>query len=289
MINYDGGNHTTTLSLHSTNQYPDEHMWLRSDRYHPTPSETIPHLVNKLYFQKNGKFLDSKWRKHLGSPNLTAAHESWTIQNPSYRVRFFDLATARKYLEQYYHKAFLRAFDCIQPFSSKSDLFRSALLYREGGWHSDYKQVCLQLKLLDRISNETDFFVTRDIGGRVAQTNHCLSNALVGSVPRHAVVAKNLELILRNVQSQHYGDSPIHATGPCVLGKAFKEVKGAGAYYELTGRYRNNLFQWNGKDIVQHKCDGCGASQSWTLGNNYNTLWKQKTYYCEDAASIFED
>lgn len=220
---------------------------------------------------------------------MTAAHESWTIQNPSYRVRFFDLATARKYLEQYYHKAFLRAFDCIQPFSSKSDLFRSALLYREGGWHSDYKQVCLQLKLLDRISNETDFFVTRDIGGRVAQTNHCLSNALVGSVPRHAVVAKNLELILRNVQSQHYGDSPIHATGPCVLGKAFKEVKGAGAYYELTGRYRNNLFQWNGKDIVQHKCDGCGASQSWTSGNNYNTLWKQKTYYCEDAASIFED
>lgn len=52
----------------------------------------------------------------------------------------------------------------IQAFAGKSDLFRMALIFREGGFHTDWKTVCLQQNLLDRIANSTDFFAALDYG-----------------------------------------------------------------------------------------------------------------------------
>jgi len=48
------------------------------------------------------------------------------------------------------------------------------------------------------------------------------------------------------------------------------------------------LYNWKGQDIVLGKCQGCSTGQDWHNGNNYNTLIKQKKYYCEDSASIFQ-
>ena len=53
----------------------------------------------------------------------------------------------------------------IQAFAGKSDLFRMALLFREGGFHTDWKTVCLQQNLLDQIANSSDFFAPLDYGG----------------------------------------------------------------------------------------------------------------------------
>jgi hypothetical protein len=92
---------------------------------------------------------------------------------------------------------------------------------------------------------------------------------------------------MSNVQTKQYGSSPLHPTGPCAFGKAFDEVKGRDEYRHLKAEHKNNAFFWQGEKIVLHKCPDCGSDQEWKSGNNYNTLWKSRSYYCEDAASIF--
>ena len=72
--------------------------------------------------------------------------------NPGYQIRYFDLLACRKYLQDFFHPVFLRAFDCIEAFGGKANLFRYLVIYREGGFYSDWKQVCLKEGLLDELS-----------------------------------------------------------------------------------------------------------------------------------------
>jgi hypothetical protein len=134
---------------------PVEETWLLSPLDVLLGNHSIPRRINRIYFQKDGKFVTNQDI----SASLREAHRSWLTMNPGYQVRYFNLINARKYLQTYFHPVFLSTFDCIQAFAGKSDFFRVALLYREGGFHSDWKQECLEFKLLERISNETNFFV----------------------------------------------------------------------------------------------------------------------------------
>jgi len=74
--------------------------------------------------------------------------------NGDYDIRYYNLHLARLYLQRYYHPIFLRAFDCIEAFSGKTNLFRYLLVYREGGFYSDWKQECKVLGLLNWLSSE---------------------------------------------------------------------------------------------------------------------------------------
>jgi mannosyltransferase OCH1-like enzyme len=139
-----------------TPQPPPQDMWLISSS-ESTRQQTnrIPKIINRIYFAKDGNY------PAVVSNAIKQAHKSWLDNNPGYHVRYFNLIKARRYLLKHFHPVFLRAFDCIEAFAGKSDLFRMALLYREGGFHADWKTVCLEKNLLERISNGTDFFVTK--------------------------------------------------------------------------------------------------------------------------------
>lgn len=131
---------------------PDKQLWLLQHRNHPNITGKIPQHISMIYLQRDGQFMDENT-----NPAIKLAHDSWTIMNPEYDIRFFNLLVARKYLKEYFHPAFLRAFDCVQAFAGKADFFRLAVLYRDGGWYSDWKQKCLKKNLLADISRLYDF------------------------------------------------------------------------------------------------------------------------------------
>ena len=247
----------------------------------------IPPTVNKIYFQKRGGF------PSLAdiNPSLAAAHKSWQLRNPGHTIRYYDLFLAREYLDQHFHPVFLRAFDCIEAFSGKSNLFRFALLYREGGWHSDWKQECLESNLLDTLaSGGTQLVISWDRGFHASEHHHCIQSAFIGAIPGHPVIAEALELILKNVQSSHYGAGVLYNTGPCLLGNAFAQVKkrNPGVMDRTTlGVYQDYIFTINNERVVRHKCQDCGLGQDWENGNHYGKLHEQRRYYCEDASSLF--
>ena len=269
---------------------PRVDSWLIKGHHLPEPTGRIPKRISKIFFQKDGNFHPQIFNGNEDISDLIkAAHHSWTDKNPGYRVHYYNIPAARKYLRTFYHPVFLRMFDCIEAFAGKSDLFRMALLYREGGWTSDWKQVCLEDGLLDAIASKVDFFVATDQGNQESIDDRCAQNSFVGVVPRHPVVASYLKGALLNVQGSVYGNNPLSPTGPCLLGWAVRlHDKDFGDTNYRGPTFSDNQFHWNGRAIVEHKCKGCGQDQRWTGGNDYNTLYSNQIYYCQDAASIFK-
>ena len=126
-----------TIILTSDGRYPD---------YFPTilKLEAQPTLNNN-----NGNALQEM---AVEEGSIEEALLSWKVRNPGYEIRYCNLHECRRYLAHYYHPIFLRAFDCIEAFAGKADLFRYLVVYREGGYYSDWKQVCLVDKLLDQLT-----------------------------------------------------------------------------------------------------------------------------------------
>jgi len=289
-----------TVKKDNPKEPPSEDTWLlqTNEALHYTNNGNIPKLINKMYFQTDSQFQDIE--QIAAFENLKEAHNSWQLMNHGYTVRYFNLQSSREYLRRFFHPVFLRTFDCIEAFAGKSDFFRMALLYREGGWHSDWKQVCLQPNLLDRISEETDVFITMDTALRNTRHNGCMQTAFVGSIPKHPILSTYLKIVMQHVHESYYEGFNLFATGPCALGLAVKQEakqhRDKAARYNQTaslGKYYCDSkkfachFYWKEEQVVLHKCEGCGISQDWEMGNNYNTLFQARNFYCEDSAAIF--
>ena len=289
---------------------PKEEEWLIGD--HPVHSMVngggaIPkniHKVNILnqgtleqVFRRNASELNLNVSNDRAVANLQKAHLSWKTRNPGYSIRYFGLNDCRHYLETNFHPIFLRAFDCLEAYACKADLFRYLVVYREGGWYIYWKQVCLVDNLLDTLgSGNTTWFSGFDGANfKYRGVTTCYSNGFFGATPQHPVLSNAIIKVLHNIQSYLYGDHATQPTGPCTLGLAVIE-EGYAANNVNSSRigtynyHRNTMYNgytYEGNTIVQHKCNDCGVQNDWASGNNYYTLWESKHYYCSDAATLF--
>lgn len=235
--------------------------------------------------------------------SLEEAHLSWKEKNPGYEIRYYNLHYCRDYLLQFYHPIFLRAFDCIEAFAGKANLFRFLVAYREGGWYSDWKQVCYVDGLLDWLS--TDNSTKQDLWDQPAVGNttwfsawdrgmkgNFMQAAFFGTVPLSPILGEAIRTILSNVQQRADLKPGAHGnkmTGIGVLGSAVEKIgkDQPGVRLGLYQFFEGMRFFFRGKVIILHKCNECGHSQNWQNGNNYFEKIKIGEYFCPDGASLF--
>lgn len=120
------------------------------------------------------------------------------------------------------------------------------------------------------------------------------SNSFFGAAPQHPVIANTIKKILKHVQTSDYSHDPWYVTGPNLFLEEFKKYFGDEYEKHFAGRYfavgkKQLYFSHKGnKRMVLHKCMNCGQNQDWgATGNNYIDLYKNRQFYCEDAASLF--
>lgn len=273
----------------------------------------IPKVIHKVFLSTNEPL--PNFEELPESDPLKRAHQSWTLRNPGYKMKYYDMDACRNYLRDNFHPVFLRAFDCIEAFAGKSNLFRAAVVYREGGFYSDWKQEALVDGILDIVQNSNEnmasihspvSIVLAPAKGRVfARKRKPINPAFFGAIPGHPMLAVFLEKILMNVRDGFYGDVPQENTGPGVFGDAYKmfyessnnvAVRREYPFWKL--EYKWNEFKVdshggiveNGKILIIHKCDGCGRSGDlWakTGGNDYRLMHKERTYYCSSHRDLF--
>ena len=314
--------HTLEHANKANFSMPGEEEWLLSkpqynkEDHFEAHDQLIPKYLHKVILTATGEFSDTV-AEILNATNgisrpvinsagsLTAAHLTWRELNPDYEIRYYNLHLCRSYLKQFYHPIILRGFDCIEAFSGKVNFFRYLVVYREGGFYSDWKQVCMIDGLLNWLSSKnTTWFSAFD--------NPAKSNAMqagfFGAPPGSPILAEAIDIILRNIQSRAdmiEADQQM-MTGPGVLGRAFFNV-GKRLNWDLPagierrahwnripgvrlGEFRytwGQKFLYNRTLLVVHKCDDCQKNQSWTTGNNYNEKFEMKEYFCPDAPSLF--
>jgi hypothetical protein len=175
------------------------------------------------------------------------------------------------------------------------------VVYAEGGWYSDWKQVCLKPNLLDELGKDVDFYGVWDHGHDGLKKDKCVQNCFFGATPHHPLTADMIRAMLTNIQAEVYNvKHALYTTGPCTFGQVFakfvtKDTKDDGD--NIDGRYRMGYFRdlkiWPTpsnklQTLIEHKCTGCGSDQNWDEGNNYNAMFEGKRYYCQDSKSIFQ-
>tara|TARA_Y100000389_G_scaffold178261_1_gene191262 strand:- start:63 stop:908 length:846 start_codon:yes stop_codon:yes gene_type:complete len=243
--------------------------------------QSIPKIIHKVYIEHSMKLPTEL------SENLKKAHESWTLLNPGYKMKFYSGDDCIKYLQQHFGSEYVDIFNNINAYAGKCNFFRMCVVYNEGGWYSDWKQMCLK-PIHEWVHKDLEFVGFYDPYWNLETVKKkCGQNATFGSIPKHPILKKTIDLIKDNVKNKYYGKGALYTTGVCVYGRAIHETlpKLKSNSYQF-GSYIHNYngypyMTMNNIKVIQHKCKSCDVSQDWENGNNYFKLWEDRNYYGE--------
>ena len=240
-------------------------------RLGPTNTKVVvPRVVHKIYIQNDNTF-------GVIPPDIKDAHASWVRLNPGYEIKYYNGKDCENYLLKHFGPKYLRLYKKINAYAGKCDFMRACIVYNEGGWYSDWKQVCL--KPIDELGS-FEWVSAYDCPYHKDKYKRTfMMTAFFGAVPKHPIAKRFVDNLAKNVETEQYGDMPLDTTGPGCFGKSFDEMK-PNTSNMLIGQYNLDfIFRFMGHPWVQHKCDKCSKDQNWEHGNNYNVLWNNRTFY----------
>jgi inositol phosphorylceramide mannosyltransferase catalytic subunit len=140
---------------------------------------------------------------------FAAYRASWARHNPNWESRLWTEDDLPADLER------KEAYELLRQPAERSDVIRLELLYRHGGVYADVDFECL--RPVTPLLEDVDFFVGAFKPGRV-------TNALIGSVPGHPLLAR----AIREIRPRStWGAVDKSGTGPSFLRrmvKAFPDV-----------------------------------------------------------------
>lgn len=140
---------------------------------------------------------------------MQSALNTWKQLNPEYTMKIYSGKDCQEYILKHYDQNTLDLFNKVKPYSYKSDLFRFLVLYNEGGWYSDMRQVCMLP--LDKLNDSGhEFYTSQDC----PPNQLCMYTAFIGSIPKHPIMKKTFEIVKWNIEHEHYGLDCLYPTGP---------------------------------------------------------------------------
>jgi len=148
----------------------------------------IPRIIHQTWFEE---LTTARY------PHLQRLQHSWKASGWDYR--FYTDDDCRKFIEKFYPKRFVDAYDAIIPGAFKADFFRLLVLFKHGGVYADV-DVQLDADLDSFITKDLSFFVPRDVPiDYWPDSNYCLWNGLLGVAPGHPILAKAIEDVVTTV------------------------------------------------------------------------------------------
>lgn len=145
-----------------------------------------------------------------------------TVQRYIYNLPHFlyNLESARGFLHDKMGNEVVAAFDKLNPYAYKADLFRYCALYTLGGWYFD-SAVRINTSVL--IPDDCNSVAFRDFP-LVTNSAWSVWNGAIFSRPNNSVYELAINLVLENCSNEYYGTCNLCPTGPVLLGRAFAIV-----------------------------------------------------------------
>lgn len=129
----------------------------------------------------------------------------------------YNLESARCFLFDKMGPEVVAAFDKLNPYAYKADLFRYCVLYMVGGWYFDSAVRANVNVVIPEGCNSVAF---RDFP-LVTNSAWSVSNGVMFSRPKNPVYETAINLVLENCKKLYYGTCNLCPTGPVLLGRAF--------------------------------------------------------------------
>lgn len=167
-------------------------------------------LIPKKIFQS--------WKTKKLSPKMEVAVNSIKKLNPEYSYELSDDADCKKFILDNFGKVYASAFDDLIPGAFKSDFWRYAKLYIEGGVYMDIDFT--ELEPLSSIIREDDTFVSVVDLKNISLKPPCgIYQAFMACAPKHPLMLKAFELTYYNIINHSTNTGNLDITGPIMLGK----------------------------------------------------------------------
>lgn len=145
-------------------------------------------------------------------PEVRAMMQSWRDLNPGHRAYLLNDETARAYLARAFPGDVANAYASLREPAQKADLFRLAILVREGGVYADADDRALK-PLANFIPAGAELVLHQEDLGT-------LGNNFIAAAPGQPILAAALKAAITAI---HRGDSDILwlSTGPGLITRAF--------------------------------------------------------------------
>ncbi len=167
-------------------------------------------LIPKNIFQS--------WKDKNLSPPMSKAVNSIKDLNPEYEYELSDDKDCRNFILNNFGKVYASAFDDLIPGAFKSDFWRYAKLYIEGGVYMDIDFT--ELVPLSSIIKDGDTFVSVVDLKDIAVKPPCgVYQAFMACAPRHPLMLKAFELTYYNIINHSKNTGDLDISGPIMLGK----------------------------------------------------------------------
>jgi hypothetical protein len=230
----------------------------------------IPKVIHKVIIVDDGKI-------PIFPDGMKKALETFYRMNPGYKVKIYSGDDCVNYIKEYYDEETLKVYTTIKPYAYQSDLMRHLILYREGGWYSDIRQICLNpIETLNALNKE--YYTSIDC----PPNQMCMYNAFIGSIPKHDISKKMINLVLWNVKQRHYGIDCLYPTGPGAYMNA--SVDYIRSYPErcLIGQHTSGTIEFGRHQrFIQCKYNNAKGGDNSDIkgGNDYGEMWRNRDVY----------
>lgn len=223
--------------------------------------------------------------------------ESVISTYPKAQHRLWDGASLRQFLSQSFEPAVLEAFDTLAPYSYKSDLGRYCLLYALGGLYVDVGVRCIRPLVPPAGCSFAGF---REVDFATGSWT-ALQSAIIWAKPGREELRLAINYVLDHCSRRTYGATPIHPTGPIVIGRAVADAAARsasptvgdepwiGVTRALTPEAadRNVCYLTPDRALVALRMKGSDAGLSHlglSGGNNYDRIWRSRRAYGEPTS-----
>ena len=156
------------------------------------------------------------WNSRSVPAAMKQSIENSMANNPDCDFYIFSDEDCRKFLEENYDAAIVKAFDCLKPGAYKSDLWRYCILYKLGGIYIDIKMRAL-MPFRDLI-NELGaplYVKDRDVYGKT----YGIWNGFLASAPGNPIFKQCIDEVVNHVNTKFYGENNLEVSGPHLLGR----------------------------------------------------------------------
>ena len=211
---------------------------------------------------------------------MKKALETWYRMNPGYKVKLYSGKDCEAYIQEHFDEETLKAYRTLKPYSYKCDLMRHLIMYHEGGWYSDIRQVCLEP--LDTLNNSNhEYYTSVDC----PPNQLCMYTAFIGSTKEHPISKKMIDLVLWNAKQRHYGIDCLYPTGPGAYMNAAIDYVRAHPEKRMIGQHTSDEHVVFGdKRILKCKYNNAKGADNTDIigGNDYGHMWRNRDVYTND-------
>lgn len=231
------------------------------------------------------------WKTRYVSPEMYKNILKNMEMNPEYDYYFFGDEECKIYLQKNYGKEYLDAFEDLIPGAFKADLWRYAILAKEGGVYIDL-DIDLKVPLREIIKEDESFVSVKDRVGQFGSSNLAVYQAFIATIPNFIFLKETLELTLNNIKNKYYGTSSLGITGPIAMGKAickvlkkdeikFGKFQWNGIIYKFLLFKDKHIFDENERIVFNHKLD------DYKKITNYALLFEFSNVYHSQKKILF--